>query len=673
MSQSDTDFGNGGTISRHFADYQERVPQKEMANAVERCIKNQESAVIEAKTGTGKSLAYLVPAVHEAVGAGKKIVVSTSNKALQAQVFNKDIPFVRLSIAEFEAVLLKGMNNYLCLDRLNKSFIRASDQDFIAKLKEHEGDFEKLPIQNEEIQSMVNGRTDECIGKHCPHYGQCFYYNMKRSMDKASVIVTNHTILLMDIDLGGRMLPAYDVLVIDEAHNLEKEAQEVFSSKVTVGRFLSLISDTMVKEAVDVHSMNNAFEVNTEEIEDVTSTLFLNIGNLFSDLPKDKLVLTSSFLASIKPLGRELEDLVHLVGDAVTERAEDLVRCSIKSEDFEKNLHSLPNETRVEAARYRKLSERASKLAGDVQRIFLTERHDHVCIATRSINKSGHTVYEASSIPLDVSEVLRDELFGVEKTIICTSATLTSATIRGNETFDLFTKRVGMVPDEIHNLPHVFDYKSNALFYFPSDIAQPIWNNDVSQQKYENEIAARMQELVLCSGGRSFLLFSSNRMMNAVYQRLKVPYPVLKQGTMPKQEMIRQFKERPSVLLGVASFWEGVDVSGDALSLVAIDKLPFEPPDDPILQGTVNLIKRAGGNEWEEYIIPRLIIKLKQGVGRLIRSDTDRGVIAILDQRLFTKRYGKQIRMSMPQAPRTSNIDDVADFFGVECNKAVGF
>ena len=505
---------------------------------------------------------------------------------------------------------------------------------------------------------MINGHTDECIGKDCGQYANCFYYKMKDQAKEAKVIVTNHTTLLMDIALGGRILPNYDVLVIDEAHNIEKEAQEVFSAKVTQGRFVSLTSNELVTAV--------AKESNLQNIKDNASRLFKSVSSLFENSIKDKVILSKNFLENVEYTSSILTRLVVNLSQVFREETENLVCKSMDDEDFESTLKGLNKETRIKAAKYRKLHERSSKLARDVEEICTFSSYAYAHYASRKKNKRGEDVFEIACTPLDVSNILGEKLFDV--TTICTSATLASTP----DNFDSFNKSTGMNPDISKTLPSVFNYKDNALFYFPSDIAQPKWNDEISQRRYEQEIADRMQSLVEISQGRAFLLFTSNKMMNAVHRQLHVPYPILKQGDLPKQEMIKRFKLQPSVLLGVASFWEGVDIAGDALSLVVIDKLPFEPPDDPIQSGTVNLIKMKGGNEWEEYIIPRLIIKLKQGVGRLIRTNTDRGVVAILDQRLHTKRYGKQIKASLPPAIKTSDIRNVAQFFGVEIEENWG-
>lgn len=609
---------NGGLLSQKRKGYQERRAQIIMARTIEECIARGESAVIEAATGTGKSLGYLLPAVL----SNRITVISTANKALQAQLFGEDIPFVQMNIKQFEAALLKGMNNFLCLDKLEKYRQEWHELDdsklseLVAAVTARGGDFEKLDYQSE-LQPKINGESEECPGrKKCSHGEACFYYKMRDKVKDATVIVTNHTMLLLDAELGGKILPPFDVLVIDEAHKLEEEAQKCFSTKITQGRFKSLLNRKLVKRVVEAKDL--------EEIKK-------QVGKLFDDVrfPKEKTIITETIQSGII-----LSGLLHNLSTV------------------------LKNQEGID---YTKLSERALRLALDTSVVCTVKPSEDVHFVERKKDDS----LEIARYPLNVSTLLYDNLFSAHKRVIATSATLSTNNNKNVETFDFFVKRTGMQPQVQKVLPSVFDYQSNALFYIPRDIAQPMRDNEKSQRYYDWMISTRMQKLVELSRGRAFLLFTSNRAMEAVYKQLDVPYPILKQGDLPKPEMVKRFKQEPSVLLGVASFWEGVDVAGDMLSLVVIDKLPNDPPD-PIHDGIKNLMSMQEGNKyagWNNYSLPRAIIKLKQGVGRLIRSDTDTGVMAILDQRLHTQGYGKQILASLPPAVRTSNIDDVASFF----------
>lgn len=669
------DFENGGTLSQSLPGYQARPSQVEMANIVTDHIEKSKSACIEAPTGTGKSLSYLIPAVR----AGKKTVISTAKIALQEQIYNKDIPFVQKHIQAFEAVLLKGMGNFLCLDRLLNYRLakfgpskiddpmEGIDEDtqlaeLIDALRMNEGDFEKLDFRSD-LQLKINGNIEECTGAECPFHNKCFYYNTKRKAKEADVIIVNHTMLALDIAFGGRIIPAYNVLVIDEAHELEERTREFFSVRITKGRFASLIKNKYVQTSVDSKIL--------ADMEQKTFELFDNIEYHLSEYERQKILIREL------PKGKEVSAILLKIASQLQgkqeELEEDLNKISTQvaiSEEEKAEKKAKLKTKRKEVADYVKLIERTERLSTTTLKVCTPCPPEEI----RLISKLDNGSLEISCCPIDMSKILKERLFDNHEivvngetitkndSIICTSATLCAS----NNNFDFFIKRVGMEPNLTKTLPHVFDYQENALLYVPRDIKQPEWNNQRDQERYEQEVVDRMQQLVEYSEGRAFLLFTSNKMMNVVYDRLRVPYPLLKQGNLPKSEMIRRFKQEPSVLLGVNTFWEGVDIQGEALSLVVIDKIPFTVPSDPIYQGIINLIKRKGGNEWNDYNIPYVTIKLKQGVGRLIRSHTDQGVIAILDQRLHTKGYGKQILASLPPAIRTTNIADVDRFFHPE-------
>lgn len=603
-------------LSEKIPGYQVRNAQSIMARTIEECIRNGESAVIEAATGTGKSLGYLIPAVR----SGKTTVISTSNKVLQKQIFNKDIPFVQVNIRRFEAALVKGMNNFLCYKRLDEYQQKWGDIDeggldmLVNALLENEGDFTKLTSSyDQSLASKINGNPDECTRRKCPHFRDCFYYKMRKDAESASIIVTNHSMLLLNE--GGHVLPDYDVLIIDEAHKLEEEAQNCFSASITRGRFDNLLNRKKVRKVSE----------DVDKIKEKAACLFRKFEGITA-----KTIITDTLHDGIM-LSNLLDNLAVLLRN---EQAED--------------------------ADYEKLAEQAERLSGDTSQICRVKSGDFIHYAEKEKDK-----VKISCCPLDVSVRLWNGLFSRCKTVIATSATLSTTSAQGIETFDFYVKRTGMRPQSQKVLPSVFDYQNNALFYVPKDIAGGMQEDKKAQWYQDTKIAERMQQLVNIAGGRTFLLFTSNRRMNFVYDHLNVSYPVYRQGDLPNGEMVERFRQEPSVLLGVASFWEGVDIAGDALSLVAIDGIPFDPPD-PVHDGIKARMNREAGHDfagWNDYTVPRSIIKLKQGVGRLIRTNTDRGVMAILDSRLLFKSYGKRIRQSLPPAPITSDIRDIATFF----------
>jgi len=586
----------------------ERRSQLIMASIIDQCFQESLSTAIEAPTGVGKSLGYLIPVVL----SGKTTVISTSNKELQRQIFKKDVPFVQKNVQQFEAALLKGKNNFLCLKRLDE-YSGTLVSSLEADLHIVNGDFEELPYEVT-IQTEING-DDSCTGKKCPRYGECYYYINKHKADDAQVIVTNNAMLMADIASGGRVLPAYKHLVLDEAHNLEKDAQNALTTSITLNSFLSLLNRKLVKAASDY---------------DTLQTIREKAYELFNfEYEKDKTVFNKTIQIGL--------DLAALVYDL------SVVLSALKPQNND----------------YEELADRAENLSFNTKKTCTVKDENVHYVERKPLGKE--IKYKIVCVPLDVSTLLYDNLFS-NKTVVATSATLAT-----KEGFSFFTKRVGMKPS-LHpkSLPPVFNYQDNALLYIPRDVSPPKrehFSLERAQEQYQKKMAQRMQELVLLSEGRAFLLFTSNKMMNAVHKLLDVPYQILKQGTMPKGELLKQFKSEPSVLLAVATFWEGVDVPGDDLMLVAIDKPPFFPPDDPIFSG---IRRQIGENAaWNEYSLPTGIIKLKQGVGRLIRTDTDRGVMAILDGRLHYG-YGSKVIGSLPPVKLTTNIGDVARFFGKE-------
>jgi Rad3-related DNA helicase len=651
------DFEEGGTLSQRLPWYQPRASQREMARIVTNHIGEAKSAVIEAPTGTGKSLAYLIPAVR----SGKKTIISTAKIALQEQIFYKDIPFVQKHIQDFKAVILKGMGNFLCLDRLKAYREENQDSKELDDLEEAllgHGDFEKLSFRSN-LQPKINGNLEECTGKDCPFYKDCFYYSIKREAKEADVIVINHTMLALDIALGGRLLPACDVLIIDEAHELEERTREFLSIKVTIGRFVSLYKNKHVRSAISHNDLDAMRNKATDLFRSIDHHLaeYEKQKVLIKELPegRDLFIILGEFRKQLQAKQELLEEEANIISTqpAMSEEEKEEKKAKLKAK-------------RKEVADHKKLVDRTDRLKFDTRKVCTPCPPEEI----RLVSKSDNGFLEISCYPIDMSKILKKELFDKHEVIIGdeiipknTSIICTSATLCATENnFDFFIKRVGMEPNVARTLPHVFDYQENALLYVPKDIKQPEWNNQRDQERYENQVAERMQQLVEYSQGRAFLLFTSRKMMNAVHSRLRVPYQILKQDDLPKSEMIKQFKEKPSVLLGVASFWEGVDIPGQDLSLVVIDKIPFNVPTDPIYQGIINLIKQRGENK-ADYDIPYVTIKLKQGAGRLIRAHTDRGVIAILDQRMH--KYSK-ILTAMPPAIRTTNIADVDRFFHPE-------
>ncbi len=645
------DLQQGGVLSQLLPGYEERPAQVEMATLVARSLTHGSPAIIEAATGIGKSLAYLVPIVR----SSKVAIVSTANKALQEQLFYKDIPFVQQHIKSFEAALVKGVNNYVCIDRLETERVGmqfyAKNRDFKRLLEivndpesTFSGDFETLGFQLPgEIRSRVATDSDQCAWSKCSFFGECYVRMMRERAGRAKVIVVNHTLLLLDAAMDGFLLPERDVIVLDEAHHLEEEATRSFTVTINPLQVQTLLAQRMLKD----HSLLRLQDETLQAAEHMWARLYQ--------------VANPGYKGRVN-LDGPLEEGLRLA-TVITDLADSLRKQRPKD---------MPEK---ESQLYDKLLKRAQNLAENVRMVFsVAEPSKFVYYVERVEASATRVTLQASAAPLDVTKWLKERLFN-KCNVICTSATL--ATIGPNPAkpeekgpnFTYFRRRIGLDPLERSDvleriLPLAFDYEENALLYLPRDLPEPAYG--AGSDDYMKAIAREMYRLVKLSRGRAFLLFSSKRMLDRAYELMAphLPYPLLKQGDMTRIELTRRFREEEgSVLFGLKSFWEGVDIAGEALSLVVIDKLPFDPPDDPVHEARVAIMKAAGENWFGTYVLPQAVLRLKQGIGRLLRTRDDRGVMAILDTRLHTKGYGKLVLNALPPARRTSSLRDVERFF----------
>jgi Rad3-related DNA helicase len=641
--QVEADLRAGGVLARALPGYEERPAQIAMARVVADCLEDSSHAALEASTGTGKSLAYLLPIVR----SDKVALVSTANKALQEQLFYKDIPFVQRHVRPFKAALVKGMGNYLCLDRMEqeRSFLslaqdpRFADLDARVQDEEWDGDLDMLPqALPADLRGRVNGDSDQCAWRACPFFGDCYVRKMRERARDAQVIVVNHTLLLLDAAMDGWLLPERDLVILDEAHHLEEEATRAFTVTVSPGRVTSLLALRRLREHADAAAVAEA----QAAVADAWDAL-----RLVDPDARGRQTLRA-------PLQEGLR-LASLVDDV----ANSLLRNEPQfSDDKEQQL-------------YERLVKRTRTLAADLRVAFgVEDLAGHVYYVERPSapgegRRRGPPQPSVSATPLGVATLLTEKLFD-KIPVLATSATLA---IGGD--FGFFRARVGFPAPPLAReavLPLAFDYEAHALLYTPRLRHEPAYGD--AGGPYLRELAEQMGQLVRASEGRAFLLFSSQRALGAVLDHLAGPldaagFALLAQGAgMGRTELLRHFREEPrAVLFGLKSFWEGVDVAGEALSLVVIDKLPFAPPDDPIQEARVALMKEAGENWFGGYTLPLAILQLKQGLGRLLRTRDDRGVMAILDTRLHTKSYGRQVLAALPPARRTASLSDVPRFF----------
>jgi Rad3-related DNA helicase len=636
------DLRAGGVLDRRLPGYEERPAQVQMAEAVASALANGEHALIEAATGTGKSIAYLLPVVR----SDKKALVATANKALQEQLFYKDIPFIAANVQPVESALIKGMGNYLCLQHLEdeRQFQHyaqnpAFDQlDALTDDARFDGDLDVVRFQlPAELRRRVAADSDDCAWRECAHFNDCYVRKMREKAQDAQIVVVNHTLLLLDVLMDGWLLPDRDMIIIDEAHHLEDEATRAFTATVNPRRVETLLSQRRLRDHCDPQRLEEA----------VTANVLLWVR-------MDEIAYTGWQRGRL-PLTGPVEEGLRLA-TAIADVASAL---RVKKAEFEND----PRESQL----FGKLITRADNLKSDLRLVFgMKDRDNRVYYIEREQAKRGReAMLSVSAAPLSVTELLKEKLFD-QVSVIATSATLA---IDGN--FSFYKKQVGVTKAKELVLPLAFDYHTNALLYVPRMRQAPAFGAESGP--YLDELATQMADLVRASRGRAFLLFTSTRTLNETWARISPDledegFVLLAQdGKLGRAELLRRFREgERAVLFGLRSFWEGVDVAGEALSLVAIDKLPFDPPDDPVHEARVSRMKAAGENWFGDYVLPLAILRLKQGVGRLLRTKTDRGVLAILDSRLLTKGYGRQVIYALPPARRTLRIDDVRAFFAEE-------
>lgn len=617
-----------------------------MAQAVGDALLHKEHLLVEAGTGVGKTVAYLAPAVLHSID-GKPVVVSTHTINLQEQLINKDIPLMQTVMEEypFSAVLMKGRGNYVChqeLDHASASLIYQNDPLFERLRKwaneSETGDVSELdfifPDWNE-----VCCNPDTCRGKDCPYYNdRCFYYKMRRKAASADIIVVNHSLFFAD--LGVRLvepkmaiLPDYGAVIFDEAHHLEDVASDTFGIEFSNYRVLSLLN--RIKKRKDIAITRSELQY----IESVNNQLFDTFGRMRKQ---------EFFFDELYGSGTERSIVEQNVKELVT--LLDSLNTQLNEQDTEGN-----EELKDRIDGYRRM---VGRMSDELSNLFFAEQSNYFRWCEKPAGARFANCFLHYS-PTSVADILRDTLWGGVDSVICTSATLSNS-----GTFCYIRGRLGTMECNELILGSPFDFKSQALLYVPEDLEFPS-----EKEEYADAVAARVKELLLASNGRAFLLFTSYRMLNAVFNRLvdDVPFRLLKQGEMSNDRLIKEFrKDDNTCLMGVHSFWEGVDVKGERLSLVIIDKLPFAVPDSPTHKARCEAITREGGDWFKDYAVPQAQIRLKQGFGRLIRTKSDYGVVAILDSRIHKKYYGKEFLKYLPHCRGTKRIERVREFLGTE-------
>lgn len=635
-------LGPEGPLVRALDGYEHRPSQLAMADAVENAIREGGVALIEAGTGTGKTLAYLVPALL----SGKKVVVATRTKNLQDQLRTKDLPLLRRVLEpegmEVDVAFMKGLGNYLCLRRYEAARRSALAEEPWAKKqlavveqwrsRTSSGERSDLRDLEEDagIWSHVQSGSDTRVGARCPHYEDCFVTKMRRAGDEAQLVVVNHHLFFADLAMrgphGGAVLPDYDVVIFDEAHAIEDVATLFFGSEVSTGKI-----ERLARDATGALGAIKDGSPLPERLRTSADAFFLALpeprpgpgAQSRRDLPK------SVFTA-------ELEQRFFALDDA---------------------LEALESHCRLagrESESVRQIARRAGELRDDLARVpDAAEGRAVPWIAQR-----GYGVAIGVS-PVDVSSLLREELVYKTESVIFTSATLTTG-----GSFDFIRDRLGIEGevDEL-DLASPFSFPEQAALYLPSGLPDP------REPAFVDVAAESILALSAITGGGAFVLCTSFRSMNALAQACRPTlvdrkHRVLVQGEAPKGSLLRRFREAgDAVLFATMSFWEGVDVPGEALRLVVLDKLPFQAPNDPLLRARSQAIEATGASAFRELHLPTAALTLQQGFGRLIRSTRDRGVVAILDRRIRTKGYGRYLLDSLPDASRCYSLDEVRAFW----------
>ena len=631
-------FAPDGPVARLLGDaYRPRRGQALMARLVRRALDEEQHALVEAGTGSGKSFAYLIPLIW----TGRRAFVSTANKTLQNQLWEKDLPALqRIAPRPFTAALLKGRGNYVCrvkLKELRQQLFLPGMEMSARELRERleqvpSGDVEELRLFGELRDALTADRHD-CLGQRCPMSSRCYHELARVRAEKADIVVLNHALLAFNVVLGGQIVEPRDAIVIDEAQDFEHYVVGARRLRLEYEHVPAFVNDAVVIGNADDRLRGRTVQANHE--------LFTHLAETSSQDGERRWASPQE-----NPLAARLASHVSRIGKQLKKRYPPVPGAGERDE---------------ENARHRTAIEWAGELAGMLSSLSRPVLEDKVRYCEKGPGKRKEARVVLCQEPVDVADFLRESLWNVTETVICTSATLTV-----NQRFDHFRRRAGAPQEGVIQrvIASPFDYPSQALLYTPQGL-YPQYG--AGEEAYVQKLAAEVERLVQASRGRALVLCTSRRRTEQLFERLepRLPFACYRQGMAAREELLDRFRNDAdgAVLFATKSFWEGVDIPGEALSLVIIDKLPFAPHRDPVVERREQRIREDGGNPFMQYMLPEAILVLKQGVGRLIRTETDRGVMAILDSRVNTKRYGPQVIASLPRAQRTRRFEDVAAFF----------
>ena len=659
-------FAPGGILSKTHPAYEFRRGQLQMAQAVEEALEQKRHLIVEAGTGTGKTLAYLVPVIR----SGKRVIISTGTKNLQEQLFYKDVPFLEQALgsglsegSRLSVCYMKGRNNYLC----RKKLYDLTDQPVLSGLEEIEqyraiaawekttstGDRAELAELPETslLWHKLDARADTCTGQKCSQWERCFITEMRRRAMESDIIIVNHHLFFADLAIklqadgapDAGILPDAGAVIFDEAHELEDVAGNYFGISVSNLRVEELARDvehSMQQNRMLSASVSGALGSLRERSQLFFSLLPAGDGRFAFETRREFLEENgdefSAFNQSLTRLAGELEGL--------QQKPEEIFSFVRRAQEIQVQLsYALEAE--------------------DSNTVFWIERRgrqfssSRQSDADRKIGTQGRQHVFVQATPIDVGPILRECLWSKLE-----SAVLTSATLAVGGGFDYIRKRLGFEHARDLVLPSHFDYQNQAVLYVPPDLPDP------RTPQFTVQAAERIRKLLEITRGRAFVLFTSYAQMNDIYHRLlgEVEFPMLRQGDAPKTALLEEFRLTPNaILFATSSFWQGVDVQGEQLSCVIIDRLPFAVPTDPVVAARVKAIDAAGGKAFFQYQVPAAVITLKQGFGRLIRSLHDRGLLVLLDNRILKKQYGRVFVESLPNYRRTTDLRVVEEFFGL--------
>ena len=626
-------LGEHGALAELVPDFTVRPQQVEMAEAIREAIDRRESLVCEAGTGTGKTFAYLVPALQ----SGYKVIISTGTRHLQDQLFARDLPLVRKAVGRpLNAALLKGRANYLCLFRMklaetDSRRLDRQGRSYLFDIRDwsqrtDSGDLAELTHIPEDaaVRAACISTVDNCLGQECDFYDDCFVFRARRRAAEADLAVVNHHLFLADMVLKeagyGELLPSAEVVVFDEAHQLPELASQFFSETLSGRQLLDLVADSRAayfEEAADLPDFPELLDRCEKAVRDLR----------LSFPGKDNRVAWS-----------ELKDSAD-VSAALSTLLEKMADAHRVLEDFAARGKALDN-----------CHKRVAVLSAFIEQFGESEQGEYV--RWLELRGNGFLLHRT---PLDIADVFRSRMSEYDCLSIFTSATLSV-----NGRFDHFSAQLGLEEVESRCWDSPFDFENQSLLYLPPGLPDP------GTPGYTERVVEQALPLLRLTGGRAFFLFTSYRALHQAAEQIgeALDYPLLVQGDAPRTELLETFRTTAhAVLLGTSSFWEGVDVRGQALSCVIIDKLPFAAPDDPVLRARMKQMEEQGRNPFREYQVPEAVLALKQGIGRLLRDKSDYGVLMIGDPRVRTRNYGSTFLNSLPQMTYTRELSDIEAFF----------